>query len=173
MAAGRPGRGDERQLERIAQEAITNAAHHAKAKRVEVAPSIIRRLRCAPGLGRRVRFATTPHPEAAGHYGLLSMKERADSIRAAFHWQARPDAARWWKSESRCNTTRPWPHRCHDILHRVLCVDDHPMITEGIASAINRQADMRVIGCAATSQMASTPSCGSVRRHAHGLAAAR
>jgi DNA-binding NarL/FixJ family response regulator len=33
---------------------------------------------------------------------------------------------------------------------RVLCVDDHPMITEGIAASINRQADMVVVGCAAT-----------------------
>jgi DNA-binding NarL/FixJ family response regulator len=33
---------------------------------------------------------------------------------------------------------------------RVLCVDDHPMITEGIASTINRQADMLVVGCAST-----------------------
>jgi len=33
---------------------------------------------------------------------------------------------------------------------RVLCVDDHPMITEGIAAAINRQSDMLVVGCAAT-----------------------
>jgi DNA-binding NarL/FixJ family response regulator len=33
---------------------------------------------------------------------------------------------------------------------RVLCVDDHPMITEGIAAAINRQPDMTVVGCAAT-----------------------
>jgi two-component system NarL family response regulator len=33
---------------------------------------------------------------------------------------------------------------------RVLCVDDHPMITEGIASTINRQRDMIVVGCAAT-----------------------
>jgi DNA-binding NarL/FixJ family response regulator len=33
---------------------------------------------------------------------------------------------------------------------RVLCVDDHPMITEGIASAINRQPDMVVVGSAAT-----------------------
>ena len=32
----------------------------------------------------------------------------------------------------------------------VLCVDDHPMITEGIAAAINRQPDMVVVGCAAT-----------------------
>jgi DNA-binding NarL/FixJ family response regulator len=33
---------------------------------------------------------------------------------------------------------------------RVLCVDDHPMITEGIASTINRQPDMTVVGCATT-----------------------
>jgi len=33
---------------------------------------------------------------------------------------------------------------------RVLCVDDHPMITEGIASTINRQPDMLVVGCAST-----------------------
>src|SRR5262245_16957543 len=29
---------------------------------------------------------------------------------------------------------------------RVLCVDDHPLITAGIASTINRQPDMIVVG---------------------------
>jgi signal transduction histidine kinase len=74
----------ERQLERIAQEAITNAAHHAKAKRVEVAlnyssSEVVLRV-SDNGCG----FANAAHSEAAGHYGLLSMKERADSIRATF-----------------------------------------------------------------------------------------
>jgi DNA-binding NarL/FixJ family response regulator len=31
---------------------------------------------------------------------------------------------------------------------RVFCVDDHPMIIEGLVSAINRQVDMVVVGCA-------------------------
>ena len=31
---------------------------------------------------------------------------------------------------------------------RVFCVDDHPMIIEGLVSAINRQADMEVVGSA-------------------------
>jgi DNA-binding NarL/FixJ family response regulator len=31
---------------------------------------------------------------------------------------------------------------------RVLCVDDHPMIIEGLVSTINREDDMRVVACA-------------------------
>jgi signal transduction histidine kinase/ligand-binding sensor domain-containing protein len=74
----------ERQLERIAQEAITNAAHHARAKRVGVvlnySPSEVVLRVSDDGCG----FAGMAHSEAAGHYGLLSMKERADSIKATF-----------------------------------------------------------------------------------------
>jgi len=31
---------------------------------------------------------------------------------------------------------------------RVLCVDDHPMIIEGLVSTINREPDMHVVACA-------------------------
>jgi DNA-binding NarL/FixJ family response regulator len=37
---------------------------------------------------------------------------------------------------------------------RVFCVDDHPMIIEGLVAAINRQTDMVVVGCAASANEA-------------------
>jgi DNA-binding NarL/FixJ family response regulator len=37
---------------------------------------------------------------------------------------------------------------------RILCVDDHPLVREGIARKINRQPDMKVIGTAATGEEA-------------------
>ncbi len=37
---------------------------------------------------------------------------------------------------------------------RVLCVDDHPLIREGVALIINRQLDMELIGAAATGEEA-------------------
>src|ERR1700756_3224228 len=33
---------------------------------------------------------------------------------------------------------------------RVLCVDDHPIVRDGIAAIINLQADMTLVGAAAT-----------------------
>src|SRR5260370_20562348 len=33
---------------------------------------------------------------------------------------------------------------------RVLCVDDHPVVRDGIAAIINLQPDMRLVGAAAT-----------------------
>jgi two-component system NarL family response regulator len=37
---------------------------------------------------------------------------------------------------------------------RVLCVDDHPLVREGVARKIGRQPDMKVIGAASTGQEA-------------------
>jgi DNA-binding NarL/FixJ family response regulator len=37
---------------------------------------------------------------------------------------------------------------------RVLCVDDHPLVREGIARKIERQPDMKVVGTAATGEEA-------------------
>jgi DNA-binding NarL/FixJ family response regulator len=39
-------------------------------------------------------------------------------------------------------------------LIRILCVDDHPLVREGIARKIDRQADMRVVGTASTGEEA-------------------
>lgn len=74
----------ERQLARIAEEAITNAAHHAVAKHCEVRldyshSEVVLRI-ADDGCG----FTSAAPSEAAGHYGLLSMRERAESIGATF-----------------------------------------------------------------------------------------
>ncbi len=37
---------------------------------------------------------------------------------------------------------------------RILCVDDHPLVREGIARKINRQPDMMVVGTASTGEQA-------------------
>ena len=37
---------------------------------------------------------------------------------------------------------------------RILCVDDHPLVREGVARKIGRQADMKVIGTASTGEEA-------------------
>jgi two-component system NarL family response regulator len=37
---------------------------------------------------------------------------------------------------------------------RILCVDDHPLVREGIARKINRQPDMKVIGTASSGEEA-------------------
>lgn len=39
---------------------------------------------------------------------------------------------------------------------RVLCVDDHPVVREGIAALLTRQPDMQVVGSAATGAQAIT-----------------
>ena len=39
---------------------------------------------------------------------------------------------------------------------RVLCVDDHPLVLEGIARKIDRQSDMKVIGTADNGEEAVT-----------------
>src|SRR6185503_5507874 len=40
------------------------------------------------------------------------------------------------------------------VVIRILCVDDHRIVREGIASLIDRQADMRVVASAASGEEA-------------------
>lgn len=48
------------------------------------------------------------------------------------------------------STTMPQPGR--DSRIRVLCVDDHRLVREGVALIISQQADMEVVGAAATGE---------------------
>lgn len=74
------------QLLRICQEAVLNAVRHGRASQVKVelrydAGAIV--LRVADN-GCGFDPTATPPPDAAGHYGLLSMRERAEQVGGEF-----------------------------------------------------------------------------------------
>jgi signal transduction histidine kinase len=74
----------ERQLVRIAQEAVANAVRHAGARRVEVgldyqADRLVLRV-SDDGSG----FVDNGRAGTDGHYGIVGMRERADGIKASF-----------------------------------------------------------------------------------------
>ena len=85
--AGRPrelGFDVEQQLVRIAHEAVANAVRHGRARRVEVgleyqADRLVLRV-SDDGCG----FVDNGQAGPDGHYGIVSMRERADGIDASF-----------------------------------------------------------------------------------------
>jgi signal transduction histidine kinase len=79
----------ERELSRIAQEAVTNAVLHARATRIEIAisysPRDVKLLVSDDGCG----FTDAHLSGLDGHYGLVSMHERAALIGATFRVDSR------------------------------------------------------------------------------------
>jgi signal transduction histidine kinase len=75
------GDGVEREVIGIAQEALTNAVRHARAKRITVRASTVR------SIGLRLSIADDgrgiPRERSSGGFGMTSMQERADRIGAS------------------------------------------------------------------------------------------
>jgi signal transduction histidine kinase len=75
------GDGVEREVIGIAQEALTNAVRHARAKRITIRASL------STSLGLRLSIADDgrgiPRERASGGFGMTSMQERADRIGAS------------------------------------------------------------------------------------------
>jgi signal transduction histidine kinase len=75
------GDGVEREVIGIAQEALTNAVRHARAKRITVRASL------STSLGLRLSIADDgrgiPRERSSGGFGMISMQERADRIGAS------------------------------------------------------------------------------------------
>ena len=75
------GDGVEREVISIAQEALTNAVRHARAKRITVRASTVR------SIGLRISIADDgrgiPRERSASGFGMTSMQERADRIGAS------------------------------------------------------------------------------------------
>ncbi len=119
-----------------------------------------------------------------GHWGLTGMRERADRIGAKLHVWSSPAAGtevelsvpshvayrsrssrvpRWFARLYSSAKTRHPIHREIGERHRemtdqarirVLTVDDHPLLREGIAAIINSQPDMSLVAEAASSSEA-------------------
>ena len=75
------GDGIEREVIGIAQEAITNAVRHARARRITIRASSVN------SLGLRLSIADDgrgiPRERSSGGFGMTSMQERADRIGAS------------------------------------------------------------------------------------------
>jgi signal transduction histidine kinase len=72
----------EYQLLRIAQEAISNALRHARAKTLEIRLHVDEEQLGLTFADDGIGFTTDVERAEAGHFGLLGMRERADEIGA-------------------------------------------------------------------------------------------
>ncbi len=84
------GEDVQRELLRIAQEAVTNAVLHSRARHIEVTISYSSHDFALTVSDDGCGFADGHTTGLDGHYGILSMRERAASIGADLHLASRP-----------------------------------------------------------------------------------
>ena len=82
----------------------------------------------------------------SGHYGLTSMRERAEQVGGSLRVDSAPGRGHPHRSDGAHRTGRRKRRMTTESPIRVLCVDDHRIVREGIALIINRQPDMEVVG---------------------------
>ena len=167
---------------RIGREALVNAFRHSGATRVELeleyGPRELRLFVRDDGRGM------DPQAVQAGadrHWGITGMRERADRVGATFKVRSRAEAGtevelrvpahvaferaaagrpRWRArdgSDGRRGRTIGSPGETtmnSQRKIRVLSVDDHPLLREGIAAIINSQDDMMMVAQASTGREA-------------------
>ena len=88
------------------------------------------------------------------HWGLINMKERAENVGGTLRVTSAP-------RRGHADRGRGLPHPAgREIAEmersriRVLCVDDHRIVREGIGLIIDRQKDMKVVASAADGEEA-------------------
>ena len=153
--------GVEREIIGIAQEALTNAVRHARARRIVVRAGAVR------GVGFRLSVADDGRGIAgdrgAGGFGMTSMRERAERIGASLTFVTAPRAGTevvlaWQPAAFVDPASRPMA--IADARRgagggragaraRVLVVDDHSLLRTGVANIINQEPDLEVVAEAA------------------------
>ena len=157
------------EIYRIAAEALRNAFQHAQARKIEVE---IRyddeqfRLRVRDD-GKGIDPAVLSRQHGEGHYGLPGMRERATLIGGKLTVWSEVDAGTevelWVPASAPTQQIGELPG-CHESLPekrrldpgevmnastspiRILSVDDHPIVRQGIAGLVSIQPDMILVG---------------------------
>ena len=128
----------EAELFRIAQEALTNVRKHARARSVEVG------LRSARAATSRSASATTGKASRAraqrdDRHGIVGMRERAKLLGGRLQVSSRAGAGHPVAARV------PLPVEAAMSI-RVLVVDDHPVVRQGLVGVLDDQADLEVVG---------------------------
>jgi DNA-binding NarL/FixJ family response regulator len=126
---------------RIGREAILNAFLHAKARRVEVELEYgdpdMRLLVKDDGGGIDPEVLRAGRE---GHFGLAGMRERAERIGGRLRLWSAPGEGTEVELLVRGSVASTPSRKI-----RVLSVDDHPLLREGIAALVNAQSDMILV----------------------------
>ena len=144
------GDGVEREIVGIAQEALTNAVRHSRARRITIRASTVR------SIGLRLSVADDgrgiARERSASGFGMTSMQERAERIGASLTIVTAPrsgtEVVLAWEPSSladagpRCRL-KPSPTAAGKA--SVLLVDDHALLRTGVANIINQEPDLRVV----------------------------
>ncbi|MGC4081021.1 MAG: sensor histidine kinase [Vicinamibacterales bacterium] len=142
--------GVEREIIGIAQEALTNATRHARARRIIVTAGAVR------GVGFRLSVADDGRGMSgdcqSSGFGLTSMRERAERIGASLTFVTAPRAGTevvlaWQPAVLLRSHGRPMPstdtasavEQIAPGRARVLVVDDHSLLRTGVANIINQE----------------------------------
>ena len=167
------GGGVEREIIGIAQEALTNAVKHARARRIAVHASGVR------GVGFRLSVADDGRGIARERqglgFGLTSMQERAERIGASLTIVTAPRAGTevvlaWEPPSFSIPGHADVPAEAAPAAvarASVLVVDDHALVRTGVANIISHEPDLHVVAEAANGlEAVAGLRALSARRHA-------
>ena len=131
-----PGARAERELYRIAQEALQNALKHSGAARIALALDLDPARSTLEVTDDGAGFDPADPLVRSQHLGLTVMAERARSVGGRLDLRARPARA------------RPYGSRCPlaDAPIRVLIADDHPVVRQGLRTYLELQPDIVIAG---------------------------
>ena len=144
------GDGVEREIVAIAQEALTNAVRHARARRITIRASSVQsvglRLSVADdgrGIATRAIDIRLRHDEHAGtrrpHRRITHYRHRA-----AQRYRSGAGVGSLVAADAGpCRHLKPLPASADRA--RVLLVDDHALLRTGVANIINQEPDLRVV----------------------------
>lgn len=135
------GPAEEEQVLRIIQEALTNAAKHSRASRVEVIFSLVGEhvqvMISDDGVGFDTALQANTRKEGVGSFGLGIMRERAEQAGGTLEVRSAPGRGTWVIA----SLPRFLPNTAEGIQPgvkglRVLLADDHPLFLDGLRNLL-------------------------------------
>jgi len=131
----------------VAREAVANALRHSGCRRVAVTLRLAGRDLQLRVDNDGVGFDTST-PARQGHRGLRNMQRRAESVGGRLRVESAPG------SGTAVTFSVPLPAEGGARMIRVLLVDDHDVVREGLRSLLRRSPDIEVVGEAGTAAAA-------------------
>ncbi len=154
---GRLPREIETTLFRIAQEAINNVARHSQATTLTISLlaelEAVTMILCDNGQGFTTETGATGHRHEPS-LGIEGMKERASLAGGELFIESKPDIGTTLRVTIPIPTRKEQGEDMTNQLIRLIVVDDHAIMREGLVKLLEEEPDLQIVGLASTGQEA-------------------